>query len=59
MHLVSILKLESTIFPEFSRANCDLINETKRTENMNISVVFLAESSLRSQRDQILFCIER
>ena len=46
MHLVSIVKLDSTISPEFYRAYCDLINETKRTENMNISVVFFAESSL-------------
>ena len=57
MHLVSIVKLDSTISPEFYRAYCDLINETKRTENMNISVVFFAESSLCSRRDQILFCI--
>ena len=46
MHLVSIVKLDPTISPEFYRAYCDLINETKRTENINISVVFFAESSL-------------
>ena len=57
MHLVSIVKLDSTISPEFYTAYCDFINETKRTENMNISVVFFAESSLCSRRDQILFCI--
>ena len=43
MHLVSIVKLESTISPEFFRAYCDLMNETKRTENMNISVLFFAD----------------
>ena len=52
MHLVSIVKLESTIFPEFFRAYYKLPNETKRIENMKISVVFFAESSLRSRRDQ-------
>ena len=57
MHLVSIVKLESIISPEFLWAYCDLLNETKRTENMNISVVFFTEYSLRSRRDQILFCI--
>ena len=51
MHLVSIVKLESTIFPEFFRAYCNLPNETKRIENLKISV-FFAESSLRSRRDQ-------
>ena len=49
MHLVSIVRLESTISPEFFRAQCKLPNQTKRTENMKISVVFLAESSLRSR----------
>ena len=50
MHLVSIVKLESTLSPEFFRAYCDLINETKRTESMNISMMFFAESSLCSRR---------
>ena len=59
MHLVSIVKLESIISPEFLWADCDLLNETKRTENMNISVVFFTEYSLRSRGDQILFCIKR
>ena len=57
MHLVPIVKLESTISPEFFRAYCKLPNETKRIENMNISLVFFVESSVRSLRDQILFCI--
>ena len=57
MHLVSIVKLESTISLEFFRAYCKLPNETKRIENMNISLVFFVESSVRSLRDQILFCI--
>ena len=34
MHLVSIVKLESTISPEFFRAYCDL---------MNISMLFFAD----------------
>ena len=59
MHLVSIVKIESIISPEFLWAYCDLLNETKRTENMNISVVFFTEYSLRSRGDQILFCIKR
>ena len=57
MHLVPIVKLESTISPEFFRVYCKLPNETKRIENMNISLVFFVESSVRSPRDQILFCI--
>ena len=57
MHLVSIVKLESTISLEFFRAYYKLPNETKRIENMNISQVFFVESSVRSLRDQILFCI--
>ena len=51
MHLVSIVKLESTIFLEFFRAYCKLPNETKRIENMKISVVFFL--NLHYVRDEI------
>ena len=53
MHLFSIVKLESTIFPEFSRAYCDLINETKRNELKIWTSPWCSLRNLHSVRDEI------
>ena len=53
MRLFSIVKLESTIFPEFSRAYCDLIYETKRNELKIWTSPWCSLRNLHSVRDEI------